>query len=597
MALSPPRLLAAYISLICLLRVTFHLGETSTGPLMLACIVAVAALQLPISLSGGRRAVLVIPQIVLNWLPLVAGAGAGEWRGGGSGFVVASMLLAVSGPWAWSLVALIVVVEGGAAIMLDLPPVLIYYAIIAPINGGLILYGLSRLVDLVDRAGRERAELAARAGEVERLRLWGHVHSLVVSSVSAVERLARRERDPEAIRRAVAIAREALQRVRSLPAAEAAVPVPSGGDDPRVLRLATPILVVTHALSIGQSIFNFAADAGLGLGSGHAAYMALLPVTLALQFWHLAALRAGTRPRWLAWTLAAQAVAIYAPLLQGDAYGLAVSGFFAGVVLLCVRGLVAWPLCVVICAVAALESWPRGPAVAVYQVCGALATALAVHGLTRLAALVIELGRTRAELVEVTALRERIKVGRDVHDLLGRGLTAIVLHAELALRLLRADPVRASEQLERVADAARAALTDAARVNVPGHRLSLAAELDSARAVLESTGAIVRIEATSVAGPAGSVLAVVLREAVTNVLRHSTPYECVIEIAVEDGHVRLRVTNDGASHELGEPGAGLRNLRARLAAVGGELTTTRTGDRFELLARTPDDHEDLTPTR
>ncbi|MFG1976484.1 hypothetical protein ACGFJC_44750 [Nonomuraea fuscirosea] len=101
---------------------------------MLACIVAVAGLQLPISLSGGRRAVLVIPQIVLNWLPLVAGAG--EWRGGGSGFVVASVLLAVSGPWVWSLVALIVVVEGGAAIMLDLPPVLVYYAIIAPINGG-----------------------------------------------------------------------------------------------------------------------------------------------------------------------------------------------------------------------------------------------------------------------------------------------------------------------------------------------------------------------------------------------------------------------------------------------------------------------------
>ncbi|MET8865624.1 histidine kinase [Nonomuraea sp. NPDC004580] len=589
MALSPLRLFVAYICLVCLVRVTFHLGETTTSPLMVACIVAVAALQIPISLSGGRRALWMVPQVVVNYLPLLVGTG--EWRTGGSGFLVASVLLTVGRGWAWGVVAVIVAVEAGTAVVLGLPPVLVYYAIVAPINGGVMLYGLSRLADLVDRAGRERSELSARAGEVERLRLWGHVHGLVVSSLSAVERLARRERDPEAIRRAVAVAREALQRVRSLPAAETVVPVPSEGDDLRVLRLATPILVLTHALFIGQSIFNFAADVREGIGTGHAAYLALLPVTLALQFRHLAAVRAGVRPRGLVWTLTAQALAIYVPLLQGDAYGLAVSGFFAGAVLLCVRSRVAWPLCGLVCAVAALEGFSRGPAVGVYQLGSSLTSALAVYGLTRLAALVVELRRTRAELVEVTALRERIKVGRDVHDLLGRGLTAIVLHAELALRLMRDDPERAAQQLERVTDAARAALADAVRMSAPDHRLSLAVELDSAKALLESAGATVRVESVAVDHP---VLAVVLREAVTNVLRHSTPYECVIEVAVEDGQARLRVVNDGVTQE-GEPGSGLRNLRARLADVGGELTTTRTGDRFELLARV--DHEDLTLRR
>ncbi|MGP3914058.1 sensor histidine kinase [Nonomuraea sp. 10N515B] len=605
MALSPARLLAGFICVMCLLRVSFHLGEASAGPLTVASIIGVATLQLPISLPGRRRlsAVLFPVQAVLNYLPLLAEADS--WRAGGSGFVAASALLVVHGPSAWLIFGLIAVAEGAIASALVLAPVYVYYAVVAPLTVGLMLYGLSRLADLLDRVQRERSELAARAGEVERLRLWGHVHRLVVSSVSAVERLARRARrqgDMEAaqtaIARAVAVAREALEQVRSLPPAEAAIPVPPGDDDTRILRLATPILVVTHVLFIGQSLFNFAADETLDPGSGDVGYLALLPVTFGLQFWHLAALRTCTRPRGLAWTMTAQALTIYAPLVQGEASGLLVSGFFAGVVLLYVRAPVSWPLCVVICGLPAVEAWTAwGPIASAYRSFSTLSTALAVYGLTRLVALVTELKQTRAELVEVAALRERLKVGRDVHDLLGRGLTTIVLQGELTLRLLKADPSRAMGQLERVTQAARAALADTARLSTPDRRLSLAGEVDSARAVLESAGAGVRIDAAPVPWPVEPVLAVVLREAVTNVLRHSTPGECLIEIAVEDGRVRLRVTNDGAAPDSDEPGTGLPSLRARLAAIGGELTTARTGDRFELLARTPVDHEDLTPTR
>ncbi|MDP4510385.1 sensor histidine kinase [Nonomuraea turcica] len=605
MALSPARLLAGFICVMCLLRVSFHLGEASAGPLTVASIIGVATLQLPISLPGRRRlsAVLFPLQAVLNYLPLLAEADS--WRAGGSGFVAASALLVVHGPSAWLIFGLIAVAEGAIATALVLAPVYVYYAVVAPLTVGLMLYGLSRLADLLDRVQRERSELAARAGEVERLRLWGHVHRLVVSSVSAVERLARRAQrqgDVEAVQtaisRAVAVAREALDQVRSLPPAEAAIPVPPRDDDTRILRLATPILIVTHVLFIGQSLFNFAADETLDPGSGDVGYLALLPVTFGLQFWHLAALRTRNRPRGLAWTMTAQALTIYAPLVQGEASGLLVSGFFAGVVLLYIRAPLSWPLCVVICGLPAVEAWHAwGPIASTYRSFSTLSTALAVYGLTRLVALVTELKQTRAELVEVAALRERLKVGRDVHDLLGGGLTTIVLHGELTLRLLEADPSRAMGQLERVSQAARAALADTARLSTPDRRLSLAAEVDSARAVLESAGAAVRIDAAPVPGPVEPVLAVVLREAVTNVLRHSTPGECLIEIAVEDGRVRLRVANDGAAPDSDEPGTGLRSLRARLAAIGGELTTTRTGDRFELLARAPVDHEDLTPTR
>ncbi|MFD0657832.1 sensor histidine kinase [Thermocatellispora tengchongensis] len=353
-----------------------------------------------------------------------------------------------------------------------------------------------------------------------------------------------------------------------------------------------------HVLFIGQSLFNFAAGETRDPGSGDAAYLALLPVAFALQFWHLAALRAGRRPKGLVWTLAAQGIATYLPLADGETSGLVVSGFFAGVVLLYARAPVSWPLTVAICGIAGLEGWlTRSPLLAGYQFCSSLGTALAVYGLTRLVALVTELRRTRAELVEVAALRERLKVRRDVHDLLGRGLTAIVLHGELALRLLEADRGRAMEHVERMTEAARATLADAAGLNAPGRGLSLAAEVDSARAVLESAGASVRIDAAPVSGRAEPVLAVVLREAVTNVLRHSTPGECLVRIAVEDGRVRLLVANDGAAPASDEPGTGLRSMRARLAAIGGELTVTRAGDRFELLARAPVDHENLTLTR
>lgn len=607
----PAWLVAGFICVMCLARLSFHVGEASAGPLTVASIVLVAALQLPISLPGRRRlsAALFPAQAVLNYLPLLAEVGS--WRAGGSGFLAASALLTVSGPAAWLILGLIAVVEGAVAAALDFAPVRVYYAAVAPLNLGLMLYGLSRLTDLLDRVGRERSELAARAAEVERLRLWRHVQHLVVSSVSAVEQLARRARrqgEAEAVRkqvsRAVAIARKALDRVRSLPPADGPILIPPRDRDGRIVRLATPILVVTHVLFIGQSLFNSAADEALDPGSGDVGHLALLPVTFALQFWHMAALRAGRRPRGLVWTLAAQAMTIYVPLADGETSGLPASGFFAGVVLLGARAPVSWPLCVAVCGIAALEGWlTRSPLLTCYQFCSAMGTALAVYGLTRLVALVTELRQTRTELVEVAALRERLKVGRDVHDLLGRGLTTIVLHGELTLRLLEAAPSRAMEQLERVAEAARAALADTVRLSAPDRRLSLAAEVDSARAVLESAGAAVRIDAVpvTVPGPAEPVLAVVVREAVTNVLRHSTPNECLIEIAVADGYVWLRVANDGAAHvptsDDGEPSTGLRSLRTRLAAIGGELATTRTGDRFELLVRAPADHEDLMPTR
>ncbi|MFG2016861.1 sensor histidine kinase [Actinomadura geliboluensis] len=600
MALTATRQVVVFICVMCATRVLFQMGAAGAGPAIVCGVVAAAALQVPISLPGRRRlsAVLLPVQAVLNYLPLLVEAEG--WRAGGSGFVAASTLIVVRGPSAWVLLGLIAGAEGALAYALGHPPALVFYAVIAPVNIGLMLYGLSRLADLLDEVRRERAALAARAGEVERLRLWRHVRLTVAGSVTHVGELAQRARREEAeamrstVAAAVAIARTALERVRSLPEPEDAIPVPAGERDERIVRSAAPILAAAHVLFIGQALVNFAARDG----SADVGYLVLMPVTFALQFWHLAVLGTGRRPRWLPWTLAAQAATIYAPLAAGETSGLTVSGFFAGVVLLGAGARAAWPLCVAVCAVVAVDGWfAEGMLLACYQFSVALATAVAVYGLTRLVGLITELRQTRAELVETAALRERLRVGRDVHDLLGRGLTAIVLQGELTLRLLAADPARAADRREQMAEAARAALADITALGDPDARPSLDAEVDSARAVLESAGTSVRVEAVPVPGRAGPVLALVLREAVTNVLRHGTPDGCEVEIAVADGRVRLRVANGGAVPASGGPGTGLWSLRARLADIGGELTAARTGDRFEIVARAPVDGEDLTRER
>lgn len=612
--MSPTRVLTAFICSMWVVRVSFHLADGDVVALIVTSITLVAALSIPICLpllprSGRRSVVLVTVQALLNYLPLLVTPE--DWRAGASAFVAASVLLVVGGPLAWALFALIAIFEGVIAALLGLAPFYIYFAIVVPINLGLALYGLSHLADLLRRVRLERQEVAAKAEEVERLRLRHHVHALLGTSLSTVERLveqtcghADREVARKEISWAVAIARMALDSVRRLPAADGAAHVPpSVAHDSRIVHLATPILVLVHALFIGQAMANFAADA-TDRHVGDIAWFALVPVTFGLQAWHLLAMRMGLRPRGWAWTLTVQALTIYAPVIVGDASGINVSGFFGGLVLLYFAAPVSWLLCAVICGIAGGHAWLAwGPTAGVYWFASMLTSALAVYGLARLARLVTELKRTQAELIQMAVLQERLRVGRDVHDFLSRGLVTIILNGELVLRLLDAEPVRANEQVIRMRDTARDMLVEMAWLSGSAQHLALTAELASARRALESAGADVRITHAPVPEPVGAVLAVVVREAVTNVLKHSTPVECHIDVTVKDGRARLRVANDGATRRglprtiTRTPGAGLENLRVRLAAVGGDLTSVKRRDRFELVAEASVDHENLTSTR
>lgn len=190
--------------------------------------------------------------------------------------------------------------------------------------------------------------------------------------------------------------------------------------------------------------------------------------------------------------------------------------------------------------------------------------------------LTIELRATREELARAAVAAERARIGRDLHDILGHSLTAIAVKAGLARRLASRDMEAATQEIADVQRLAREALADV-RATAAGYRdVSLAAELAVARSVLQAAG--IRAElptAVDNVSPAGrEIFGYVVREAVTNVVRHSGASGCVIELSP----VSVEIRDDGPSRTAhGDHGAGLRGLSERLATVGGTLTAGPLG--------------------
>ena len=171
---------------------------------------------------------------------------------------------------------------------------------------------------------------------------------------------------------------------------------------------------------------------------------------------------------------------------------------------------------------------------------------------------------------------ERERVARDVHDVLGHSLTALSVKAELAARLVDVDPARAKAELESIQTTARQALAEV-RATVGGLRAgNLEAELAAAPLVLADAGI-----ATTVTGDVAdtdprhrALLAWVLRESVTNVVRHARADSVVIEL----GPRGICVTDDGAGCS-GSEGNGLRGMRERVGGVGGTLAISPAPSR------------------
>ncbi|MFI9363544.1 sensor histidine kinase [Kitasatospora sp. NPDC053057] len=182
--------------------------------------------------------------------------------------------------------------------------------------------------------------------------------------------------------------------------------------------------------------------------------------------------------------------------------------------------------------------------------------------------------RLRTSQVELLAtLAERERIARDLHDLLGHSLTAVVMRAQLTKELVLADPQRARAESEEIERNAREALA-AVRSTVTGwRRTSIRAELEVARRTLAGTGVTLQVscgdEPVLVAATEHE-LGLALREAVTNVARHARASTCRIGLDTDEDGVRLVIADDGIGGNAPE-GTGLTGLRERITGLGGSV--------------------------
>ncbi|WP_166533592.1 sensor histidine kinase [Blastococcus xanthinilyticus] len=202
-----------------------------------------------------------------------------------------------------------------------------------------------------------------------------------------------------------------------------------------------------------------------------------------------------------------------------------------------------------------------------------------------------ETARSRGVQLQLALAEERLRFARDLHDVMGRDLSTIAVKSQLAGELVRRGQPGAGDELADIARIAEGSLREVREV-VRGYRTAdLAAELTGARSVLRAAGVACTVtgEDAGAALPAQvhTALGWVVREAVTNVLRHSRAAECTITLSVTPEEVRLSVVNDDAGEAAPGRGNGLTGLAERLAGLDGRLRTRSEDGRFLLDATLP----------
>ncbi|MFJ9036100.1 sensor histidine kinase [Streptomyces sp. NPDC102406] len=243
---------------------------------------------------------------------------------------------------------------------------------------------------------------------------------------------------------------------------------------------------------------------------------------------------------------------------------------------------------------------------AVGVVYGTFLSMMVTAAILSLSEAVRELRAAREELARRAVEKERLRFSRDLHDLLGHTLSVIVVKSEAARRLAPSRLDAALEQISDIEAVGRQALTEI-REAVTGYREgSLATELDRARSALTAAGIepVVRQSGPPLSAQTEALLGWVVREAVTNAVRHSAATTCTISVEGTVERVRLRVADDGAGGAAvttpGIGGTGLKGLAERLATAGGSLEAepgARGGFvvRAELPAGEPESSLDAAP--
>ena len=308
---------------------------------------------------------------------------------------------------------------------------------------------------------------------------------------------------------------------------------------------------------------------------------ATLLVLLAVHAQFVLAIMAGGTAAW--WLVGVQAWLTYLPLAMFGAAWTPTCGLLAGALLLVAErirstALVALAVCCgpVLLAAPHEALTDRGWALA-GPVLG-----LTEFALVSLAARAQSLATARTDAIRTTVALERRRFSRDLHDLVGHRLAALVLKTQLIERLVEEDNEKARLEVGETLELLRSLAGDVRAVAHGERRSSLEREMNSARVLLESVGVHCQIRVTcrDLPGDVADALTHALREGVTNVLRHAEARQCAIQLLERDQLVRLSIKNDGVRpvRRVGESGQGLTNLTERVAGLGGwlEITAVRS---------------------
>lgn len=371
-----------------------------------------------------------------------------------------------------------------------------------------------------------------------------------------------------------------------------------------VAMLATPrrarwALVVVHLPMIGY--LTLVCWTGLGVYSTDTHRAVDVPCALALGCLQLilslriASGRAGTE-RFALWGLVVL-LAVVPPLAGADlrwlvacwfpaaAGGMAFAGWWR---LVAFAAPVVASLARVMDATAALDTsyfvYYLGYSVTIYSLGGGCLLAA-----TRIVQVTSELSASRAELADVASRDERRRAGRDLHDTLGQRLSAISIKGDLAQALWLEHPDAAAREISEVAVIAAQAMRELDEVARDQHEITFHEEASKALGLLFSAGIVADLHDARPPMPpdVDRLLGWALREATTNLLRHSAAATCRIDVGPGGPGVLLEVVNDGAGRPSGRLG-GLAGLAERARALDGVVTAGRVGrDGFRLQVAAP----------
>lgn len=206
-----------------------------------------------------------------------------------------------------------------------------------------------------------------------------------------------------------------------------------------------------------------------------------------------------------------------------------------------------------------------------------------------------ELRAAREEIAHLAVVNERLRIARDLHDLLGHNLSLIALKSELAGRLLSIAPERARSEIHDIETVARTTLQEVREAVSSYRQPTLASELHAAQELLSAAGITYYNESSGVILddlPTGieAALSWTIREGVTNVIKHSRAHHCWIRLKRDSQQVSVEINDDGTTADTPSTstGNGLRGLRERVAALGGSLDAQpHMGGGFSLRVSIP----------